>query len=103
VIVADSSQPANAKVRTLVHELAHALGVGYAEYGRELAEVIVEAAAVVACGSIGLDTSGESVPYVAGWARGDASKIREYAEKVDECARKIEGALDIDESLLYGD
>ena len=34
--------PANRRVRTLVHELAHALGLGYEQYGRERAEVLVD-------------------------------------------------------------
>ncbi len=33
-IVVDADAPGNARLRTLVHEVAHALGVGYAEYGR---------------------------------------------------------------------
>lgn len=93
-IVVRASDPANARVRTLVHELAHALGAGYSEHGRELAEVLAETAGVVACGSIGLDTSGEAVPYVAGWANGDVALIRRYAETIDGLARKIERALE---------
>ena len=31
-----------ARLRTLIHETMHALGVGYAEYGRERAEVQVD-------------------------------------------------------------
>jgi hypothetical protein len=54
-IVVASDQPANARVRTLIHELAHALGVGYADYGRQAAEVVVESAATIACASAGLD------------------------------------------------
>jgi len=38
------SGPANREVRTLVHELAHVLG--YALYGRERAEVLVDCAIV---------------------------------------------------------
>jgi len=34
--------PANRQVRTLVHEIAHAHGLGYAEYGRERCEVLVD-------------------------------------------------------------
>jgi hypothetical protein len=34
-IVVDAAAPGNARVRTLVHETIHALGVGYAELGRE--------------------------------------------------------------------
>src|ERR1039458_5541725 len=41
------------------HELIHALGVGYGQYGREVAEVLTETAAFVACRSLGLDTSEE--------------------------------------------
>lgn len=86
----------NGQVRTLVHELAHALGVHYEEYGRAAAEVIVETAAVIACGAIGLDTSGESIPYIAGWGEAsDLKAIREYASKVDECAARIERALGV--------
>ena len=71
IVVSTNIDAANAEVRVLVHELAHALGVGYAEYGREVAEVIVETATVIVCGSIGLDTSGESIPYIAGWGEQD--------------------------------
>jgi hypothetical protein len=71
IVVSSNVDSANAHVRVLVHELAHALGVGYAEYGREVAEVIVETSTVIVCGSIGLDTSGESIPYIAGWGEQD--------------------------------
>jgi hypothetical protein len=81
--------------RLLIHELAHAVGVPtYKEHGRGDAEVIVETAAVIVCGSIGLDTSGESIPYVAGWGeKNDVEAIRRYAETVDTIARTLETAL----------
>lgn len=41
-IVVDSAAPANSRVRTLVHEIAHALGVDYRDYSRAQAEVIVD-------------------------------------------------------------
>jgi hypothetical protein len=101
-IVVAPDPAANARVRTLIHELAHALGVGYDEYGRQAAEVIVESAATIACASAGLDTSGEAVPYIAGWGDGKADTLREYAAKVDELAGKLECAcgIDIDEAVL---
>ena len=34
--------PANRQVRTIVHEIAHAHGLGYKQYGREQAEVLVD-------------------------------------------------------------
>ena len=96
IVIAERHDSANAIVRVLVHELAHALGVGYAEYGREAAEVIVETATVIVCGSIGLDTSGESIPYIAGWGEDDdLAAIRTFAEKVDELARTLEAACGI--------
>lgn len=101
LIVVDSSVPANAQVRVLVHELAHALGVSGREYGRDVAEVLVESAALIVCGTLGLDTSGESVPYIAGWAEGDPKALREHAATVDELATRIErgiGAKDAPEA-----
>ena len=92
IVLAERVTAANAVVRVLVHELAHALGVSYGEYGREVAEVIVETATVIVCGSLGLDTSGESIPYIAGWGEQDLDAIRRHAEKVDEIARTLEAA-----------
>jgi hypothetical protein len=93
-IVVNQRLPANGQVRVLVHELAHALGVGYREYGRRRAEVLVDTVTYVVCGSVGLDVSGDSVPYVAGWGEdGALDAVREYAETIDAIARRIEGVL----------
>lgn len=94
IVVSTDVGCANAHVRVLVHELAHAVGVPtYREHGRANAEVIVETAAVIVCGAIGLDTSGESIPYIAGWGEAnDLAAIRTYAETVDTIARQLEGA-----------
>ncbi len=48
-IVIDAGGPGNARLRTLVHEVAHALGVGYAEYGRARSEVIVDTTIFSSC------------------------------------------------------
>ena len=96
VIAINTRSSVNGQVRTFVHELAHALGVDYVDYSRADAEVIVECAAIIACGSLGLDTSGESVPYVAGWGhKSDLDAMRTHAAKVDECAGRIERALGV--------
>jgi hypothetical protein len=93
-IVVDADQPANARMRILIHETIHALGVGYAQYGRERAEVIVDTATYVAAASVGLDLSGESVPYVAGWGEdGALQAVTSFATLIDELARKVETAL----------
>lgn len=89
-----ASGPANGQVRTLTHEIAHALGIGYEQYGREHAEVLVDCVTYVVCSSVGLDIGGESIPYVAGWGEdGALEAVREYADTVDALARRIEDAL----------
>lgn len=92
LIVIGSTVPGNAEVRVLVHELAHALGAASSDYGREAAEVIADTAALIVCSALGLDTSGETVPYVAGWAQGDPEAVHRHAAVVDEIASKLERA-----------
>lgn len=85
----------NAQVSVLLHELAHALvrldrreedpGLSYAEE-----EVVVECVAYTVCGTVGLDTSGASVPYMAGW--GDGGEIARYAGLIDRLASRLEDA-----------
>lgn len=87
----------NASVRTLVHELCHALGILYDGLGRDYAEVLTETAAYAVCQSIGLDTGACAVPYVAGWAEGTADGtdiLRDMADLVDSTAKQIEDWCD---------
>jgi len=94
LIVVNSVLAPNAQVRVLVHEIAHALGVGYRDYGRKRAEVLVDTATYIVCGSVGLDTSASTIPYIAGWGEtGELDSIRDYAETIDTIARRIEDAL----------
>jgi antirestriction protein ArdC len=93
-IVVDAAAPANARVRTLVHECAHALGVDYKDYSRAQAEVIVDTVTFVVAAGAGLDVEGESVPYIAGWGEdGALEAVSEFAETIDRLARRIEDAL----------
>jgi hypothetical protein len=93
-IVINDRLPVNAQVRVVVHEIAHALGVGYSDYGRQGAEVLVDTVTYIVCSSVGLDTSGSTVPYIAGWGENGAlDAIRTYAETIDKLARHIEDAL----------
>lgn len=94
-IVVNEDVSPNAQVRVLVHELAHAQGVSYKDFGRRKAEVLVDTVTYIVCGSVGLDVSGESVPYIAGWGEKDDAlgAIREYAETIDKIAKRIEDAL----------
>lgn len=93
-IVVNSAGSANEQVHTLIHEIAHALGVGYKEYGREDAEVIVETVTHIVCAGIGLEVTEAAAPYIAGWGEQDkAAAMTKFAGLVDALARKIEKAI----------
>jgi hypothetical protein len=92
-----ASTRGNARLRVLIHELAHALGISsrvddtltYAD-----AEVAVECVSYIVAGAIGLDTSGEAIPYMVGWGgEGCRSKVRELASRIDCAAKLIEDAI----------
>jgi N-terminal domain of anti-restriction factor ArdC len=93
-IVVDADAPANAQLRILVHETVHALGVGYAEYGRKRAEVIVDTVTAIACATVGLRIDGDSIPYITGWGEtGELDAVTAFAKTIDELARRIENVL----------
>ena len=86
--------PAQA-VKTLVHELGHALLHGDQPVtSREVAEVEVESVAYIVCDALGLDTSDYSFAYVARWADGDVEKIKATGERVVTCATSILDGLE---------
>ncbi len=93
-IVVDAGQSANGQLRTLVHETVHALGVDYEQYTRAQSEVIVDVTTLIVLSGVGLDTSGETIPYVAGWGEdGALEAVTEFATLIDTLARKLENAI----------
>ncbi len=93
-IVVDAGQSANGQVRTLVHETVHALGVDYQKYTRAQAEIIVDTTTLIVLSGVGLDTSGETIPYIAGWGEdGALEAVTEFATLIDSLARKVENAI----------
>jgi hypothetical protein len=94
LIVVGNDEP-NAEVRTLIHELAHAIvGEVDEQFAYDYEEVIVESATYIAASPAGLDTSGESIPYVAGWGEGGALEaIQQVAQLIDTVALRIEEAI----------
>ena len=93
-IVVDADVPANAQLRTLIHECAHALGIGYDTYSRAQAEVMVDTVTPVAASAVGLAVDGETIPYVSGWGEdGALDAVTEFAETIDRVARRIEDVL----------
>jgi antirestriction protein ArdC len=100
-IVIEERKPPNAKVRVAIHELAHALGASSKHHGRDRCEVIVECAAFIVCSGLGLQTDGESIPYIAGWGEdGALEAITQAAELIDQIASHIETAAGLRHSII---
>ena len=81
-------------VKTLAHELGH-IECGHVEdlptylTCRGRCEVEAESVAYVVAAAHGLDASGYTFAYVAGWAGGDLTRVRQAAETVTKAARTI--------------
>jgi len=83
-------------VKTLIHELAHLEAGHVADLPTYLTcrgrcEVEAESVAYVVAAAHGLDASGYSFAYVAGWAGPDLTGVRQAAETVTKAARTILG------------
>lgn len=104
-LVAVRPGDANAEVRVLLHELAHAIVAAKREqtedkqrfpYAEE--ECIVECASYIAASGCGLNTAGESIPYVASWGEGDAiDVVTRAAALIDDVAKTLEDAITPDD------
>jgi antirestriction protein ArdC len=84
-------------VKTLAHELGHALMHDSFPNSRSLAELEAESVAYVVCDGLGLDSGEYSFGYVATWAGGSdaATKaITESANRIHHAAKTILSALD---------
>jgi hypothetical protein len=79
--------------KTLAHELGHVLlhapAVRPPGLTRPQAEVEAESVAYVVSDAHGLDTSGYTLPYLAGWAGGDLALVAASAERVIATAHTI--------------
>lgn len=89
----------NERACVAFHELAHALvrvqreaGDLPLDYARE--ELLVETVAHLVCGSLGIDTSPSSIPYLASWAAtASISTIEHAAGLIDRIAGRIEAVV----------
>jgi hypothetical protein len=89
-----SSVVENGSSPILVHELAHAHGITYTGYSRHQAEVLVDTITHIVLSQAGLDVSGETIPYIAGWGEdGALEAIGRYAQTIDTIARKLEAVV----------
>lgn len=90
-------RPANRQIARLIHEDAHMLIRAAKEEGdpvlrRGEEEAVVECVAAIVCAGAGLDVTGSSAPYIAGWGEGD--DIERYAQLIDRLAWRIEATID---------
>ncbi len=92
----DSKMAPAMRVKTLLHEIGHALlhfDEGSTREHRGVIETEAESVAYCAGGLLGLDTSAWSIGYVAGWAGGDVDLIRSVAGNVLRAVNAIADAM----------
>jgi antirestriction protein ArdC len=98
-ITVNAGLSANGQVATLIHELAHALlrhehGEQHPSLSYAQEELLVESVSLSVCATLGLDTSVNSVPYLAAWSQNtDLAILLTAAETVNHIANRIEDAL----------
>jgi antirestriction protein ArdC len=98
-IVVEASHPANRQVKTLSHELAHALVRADRhdddpELDKPAEEIVAETVAYSFCSSAGIDPGDFSITYLASWAEtAPAATIERTAGLVDRLCRRIEDAV----------
>jgi hypothetical protein len=103
------------QVKSLTHEIAHALlhePEGESEtptfkQPRGLRELEAESTAYVVCQGLGLDTSGYSFGYVAGWSGGDRKAAREAIKasgmRISGAAKQITEGLEAQAQTEHGE
>lgn len=93
-IVLNAALPPLQCLKTLVHELAHALlhGAPDPQGTRPQRELEAESCAFLVCHALGLDTSRYSFPYLAHWAN-DPEELLPAAERAGKAAEMILGDL----------
>lgn len=84
--------------QTALHEAAHVFLHADEEPGeyaahRGIKETEAESVAYVLAGLLGLDTAAYSIGYVAGWADGDTTTIRDTAGRVLTAVHTLADAL----------
>ncbi|MTD43774.1 hypothetical protein GKE82_05500 [Conexibacter sp. W3-3-2] len=99
VISLNEANSVNHQVKTMIHELGHALmrwsiEKGEVELTYSQEELVVESVAYTVCGSIGLDTSDYSIPYLTSWSeRTPMEVVERCAAWVDQIAKRIEDCV----------
>ena len=102
-ITLEASHPANRQVKTLIHELAHALvRADLRDDDPQLdvaaEELVAETVAYSVCASSGIDPGDYSISYLASWSEGAPSDtVERTAALIDRLSRRIEAVVqDVD-------
>jgi len=93
------------RVKTLAHELAHAVlhPAGYLDTPRPEAELEAESTAYVVCSALGFGSGDYSFGYVAAWIGGGdeaIAAIKASAQRIQRAAAELIGLLGLDEGGL---
>lgn len=91
VRIHDDLSPAHAAL-TILHEAGHAtMHADLADYHqhRGIYETEAESVAYITAGVLGLDTSANSIGYIAAWTRGDVETVKATATRVLATVRTI--------------
>lgn len=79
------------KIKTLLHEYAHAIDFAFhpeESIKRNIRELIAESTAFIVAQHLGLDTSRYSVSYLKSWMK-DKKELRDIAETVQKISQQI--------------
>ncbi len=100
-IVVDSSLAPMQRVKTLIHEVAHATihckGGEQEKTDRHTKEVQAESIAYTVCSHFGIDTSDYSFGYVAGWSKGkELEELKNSLEVIRKTAGQIIEGIEAD-------
>jgi intracellular sulfur oxidation DsrE/DsrF family protein len=94
------------RVKTLAHELAHAVLHADATEERGLKELEAESVAFVVCEALAIQADDWTFGYVAGWAGGGEAAIvaiRAAGTRIQRTAERILSGLELEEPELAGD
>ncbi len=99
IVLAAATSPGD-RAATLAHELAHRHDpelirahdrgdTSYYAHHRPDCEAVAEGAAHVISGRYGLDLTGHSAGYIAGWVGGDVDRFKQLHQRVGEVTRVL--------------
>ena len=92
-ITIKADAPKDHQLKSLIHEWSHSIGVpnpqAIEDGHRGSEEIVAEATAYVVAGALGLDTTGYSRGYVAGWAQGDLKLVAQTTNDIGSRVHRI--------------